>query len=45
MDDIYSLAASYVVAIFQAHWFDDENTRAAFQVIDLILDLNGINVT
>ena len=45
MDDIYSLAASYSAAISQAHWFDDGNTRTAFQVMDLILDLNGINVT
>jgi len=40
--NIYSLAASYSAAISQAHWFDDGNTRTAFQVMDLILDLNGI---
>jgi death-on-curing protein len=45
MDDIYSLAASYAAAIFQAHYFDEGNKRTAFQVMDLILDLNGINVT
>jgi death-on-curing protein len=43
IDDIYSLAASYAVAISQAHWFNDENKRTAFQVMDLILDLNGIH--
>ena len=45
MDDIYSLAASYVTAISQAHCFKDATKRTAFQVMDLILDLNGINVT
>ena len=44
IDDIYSLAASYAAAISQAHCFNDENKRTAFQVMDLILDLNGINV-
>ena len=45
MEDIYSLAASYAVAVCQAHCFNDGNKRTAFQVMDLILDLNGINVT
>ena len=45
MDDIYSLAASYATAISQAHCFNDGNKRTAFQVMDLILDLNGIKVT
>ena len=45
MDDIYSLAASYATAISQAHCFNDATKRTAFQVMDLILDLNGINVT
>ncbi len=45
MEDIYSLAASYAVAVSQAHCFNDENKRTAFQVMDIILDLNGINVT
>ena len=43
MDDIYSLAASYLVAVSQAHCFNDGNKRTAFQVMDLILNLNGIN--
>ena len=43
IDDIYSLAASYAVAISQAHCFNDGNKRTAFQVMDLILDLNGIH--
>jgi death-on-curing protein len=45
IDDIYSLAASYAAAISQAHCFNDGNKRTAFQTMDLILDLNGINVT
>ena len=43
IDDIYSLAASYAAAISQAHCFNDGNKRTAFQVMDLILDLNAIN--
>ena len=43
IEDIYSLAASYATAISQAHCFNDVNKRTAFQVMDLILDLNGIN--
>ena len=43
MEDIYSLAASYAVAVSQAHCFNDGNKRTAFQVMDLILDLNGIH--
>ena len=43
VEDIYSLAASYATAISQAHCFNDGNKPTAFQVMDLILDLNGIN--
>ena len=45
IDDMYSPAASYAGAISQTHCFNDGNKRTAFQVMDLILDLNGINVT
>ena len=44
IEDIYSLAASYATAISQAHCFNDATKRTAFQVMDLILDLNGIHV-
>ena len=44
IEDIYSLAACYATAVSQAHCFNDGNKRTAFQVMDLILDLNGINV-
>jgi death-on-curing protein len=43
IEDIYSLAACYATAVSQAHCFNDANKRTAFQVMDLILDLNGIN--
>jgi death-on-curing protein len=43
IEDIYSLAASYAVAVSHAHCFNDGNKRTAFQVMDLILDLNGIH--
>ena len=43
IEDIYSLAASYARAISQAHCFNDGNKRTAFQVMDLILALNGIH--
>lgn len=43
IEDVYSLAASYAAAVSQAHCFNDGNKRTAFQVMDLILDLNGVN--
>ena len=43
IEDIYSLAASYAVAVAQTHCFNDGNKRTAFQMMDLILDLNGIS--
>ena len=43
IEDIYSLAACYATAVSQSHCFNDGNKRTAFQVMDLILDLNGIN--
>ena len=43
IEDIYSLAASYAAAVSQAHCFNDGNKRTAFQVMDIILDINGIN--
>jgi death on curing protein len=43
IEDIYSLVASYAVAVSQAHCFNDGSKRTAFQVMGLILDLNGIH--
>ena len=44
IEDIYSLAACYATAVSQAHCFNDGNKRTVFQVMELILDINGINV-
>jgi death-on-curing protein len=44
MDDIYSLAASYAVAVSQAHCFNDGNEQTVFQVLDMVLNLNGTPV-
>ena len=43
IEDIYSLAACYATAVSQSHCFNHGNKRTAFQMMDLILDLNGIN--
>ena len=45
IDDMYSLEASNAIAISQAECFNNGNKRRVFQVIYLILDLNGITVT
>jgi death-on-curing protein len=45
IEDVFDLATSYAAAISQAHCFNDGNKRTAFQVMDLVLDLNGVQVT
>ena len=42
--DIFDLGASYAAAISQAHCFNDGNKRTAFQVMDVVLDLNGVQM-
>jgi death on curing protein len=44
-DDVFALAAAYAAAISQAHYFNDGNKRTVFQVMDLVLDLNGVQIT
>ncbi len=44
VDDIYSLAAAYAAAISQGHCFNDGNKRTAFQAMDVVLDLNGVQI-
>ncbi|MDP6969242.1 MAG: type II toxin-antitoxin system death-on-curing family toxin [Gammaproteobacteria bacterium] len=44
IDDIYSLASSYATAISQAHCFNDGNKRTSFQVLSIVLDLNGVQI-
>ena len=45
IEDVFDLATSYAAAILQAYCFNDGNKRTAFQVMDLVLDLNGVQVT
>ena len=45
IEDVFALGASYAAAISQAHCFNDGNKRTAFQVMDLVLDLNGVQIT
>ena len=42
--DAFDLGASYAAAISQAHCFNDGNKRTAFQVMDVVLDLNGVQM-
>ncbi len=44
INDVYELAAAYATAISQAHCFNDGKKRTAFQVMDLVLDLNGVHI-
>lgn len=43
--DVYHLAACYAAFIAQAHVFNDANKRTAFAAMDMILTLNGIELT
>ena len=45
IEDVFALGASYAAAISQAHCLNDGNKRTAFQVMDLVLDLNGVQIT
>ena len=42
--DVFDLGASYATAISQAHCFNDGNKRTAFLVMDVVLDLNGVQM-
>ena len=44
IEDVFDLGASYAAAISQAHCFNDGNKRTAFQVMDVVLDLNGVQM-
>ena len=44
ISDVFDLGASYAAAISQAHCFNDGNKRTAFQVLDVVLDLNGVQM-
>ena len=45
IDDAFTLAAAYAIAIAQGHCFNDANKRTAHQSMDVCLDLNGIQIT
>lgn len=45
VDDLYALAACYATAVSQAHCFNDGNKRTAFQIMDIVLDLNGVQIS
>lgn len=45
IEDVFALAASYAAAISQAHCFNDGNKRTAFLVMDVVLDLNGVQMS
>ena len=45
VDDVYSLAAASAAAISQGHCFNDGNKRTAFQAMDIVLDLNGVEIS
>ncbi|CAI2532372.1 death-on-curing family protein [Serratia ficaria] len=40
-DDIFVLAAQYLIAIAKAHAFNDANKRTAFQAASIFLMMNG----
>jgi death on curing protein len=44
INDVYDLGAAYAVAIAQGHCFNDGNKRTAFRVMQVCLDLNGIEI-
>lgn len=44
ISDVFDLAAAYAAAIAQGRCFRDANKRTAFQTLDVVLDLNGINI-
>ena len=43
--DVFDLGASYAAAMSRAHCFNDGNKRTAFQMMDVVLDLNGVQMT
>ncbi|MGP0844409.1 type II toxin-antitoxin system death-on-curing family toxin [Serratia sp. CY83965] len=43
-DDVFMLAAMYLVAIAKAHAFNDANKRTAFQAASIFLMMNGFEL-
>lgn len=44
IDDVFALAAAYCAAVATGHCFNDGNKRTAHQVMDVCLDLNGVEI-
>lgn len=42
--DVFELAVAYAAAIAQGHCFNDGNKRTAFQTMDIVLQLHGIDI-
>jgi death on curing protein len=45
INDVYDLAAAYVIAVARGHCFNDGNKRTAFRVMNAVLALNGVAMT
>jgi len=45
INDVYELAACYATYIAVGHAFNDANKRTGFQCMDMILALNGIELS
>ncbi len=43
-DDIFALAAMYLISIAKAHAFNDANKRTAFQAASIFLMMNGFEL-
>lgn len=43
-DDVFDLAAMYLVSIAKAHAFNDANKRTAFQAASIFLMMNGFEL-
>ncbi|MEX3316017.1 type II toxin-antitoxin system death-on-curing family toxin [Sulfitobacter sp. PS-8MA] len=44
IEDVFDLAAAYCVAVATGHVFNDANKRTAHLVLDICLDLNGVQL-
>lgn len=44
IEDVFDLAAAYCVAVATGHVFNDGNKRTAHQVMDVCLDINGVQL-
>ncbi len=45
VDDVYALAAMYLIGIAKAHAFHDGNKRTAFQAASIFLMMNGAELS